>query len=90
MLAIQERENRRRQKALRAAQKKREEEEAAAAAAKKEVALGDRRRQKAAVLEREPEPGPGVTSVRFFSVSCPASIQVLKQENVMLTHLFPF
>jgi sRNA-binding protein len=84
MLAIQERENRRRQKALRAAQKKREEEEAAAAAAQKEVALGDRRRQKAAVLEREPEPGPGVTSVRLFSVSF-ASNQVLKQGNVMLT-----
>ncbi|KAG0617912.1 hypothetical protein M758_4G024200 [Ceratodon purpureus] len=64
LLQDQERENRRQQKALRAAQKKREEEEAAAAAAKKEVALGDRRREKAAVLEAEPEPGPGVTIVR--------------------------
>ena len=68
MRGTQERDIRRRQKTLRAAQKKREEEEAAAAAAKKEVALGDRRRQKAAVLESEPEPGPGVTSVRFFGL----------------------
>lgn len=65
MLHIQERENRRRQKSLRAAQKKRDEEEAVT---RKEVALDNRRKQKAAILEKEPELGPNVTQVSFSLV----------------------
>jgi len=61
LLQDQERENRRRQKALWAAQKKREEEEKAI---KKEIALDNRRREKGAILENEPELGPSVTKVR--------------------------